>query len=130
MATSHRPQSGRVAAVGAPGAWRQRALLTQEQLADRSGVSVRTIRQLEAGQVRHPRSDTLRRLAAALGVTEEERAALATAIGGTGAHAPMASVGGAGCQLPMDVAGFTGRAGSLSWLDRLLTAGAEQRPRW
>jgi tetratricopeptide (TPR) repeat protein/DNA-binding XRE family transcriptional regulator len=126
MATSHRPQSGRVAAVGARlGAWRQRALLTQEQLADRAGVSVRTIRQLEAGQVHHPRSDTLRRLADALGLTEEERAALATAIGGTGAHAPMASVGGAGCQLPMDVAGFTGRADSLTWLDRLLTAGAE-----
>jgi tetratricopeptide (TPR) repeat protein/transcriptional regulator with XRE-family HTH domain len=123
MATSHRPHSGRVAAVGARlGAWRQRALLTQEQLADRAGVSVRTIRQLEAGQVRHPRSDTLRRLADALGLTEQERAALTTSIGGTGALAPMPSVGGAGCQLPMDVAGFTGRADSLTWLDRLLTA--------
>jgi tetratricopeptide (TPR) repeat protein/transcriptional regulator with XRE-family HTH domain len=124
MATSHRPQSGRVAPVGARlGAWRQRALLTQEQLADRAGVSVRTIRQLEGGQVHHPRSDTLRRLADALGLTEEERAALATAVGGTGALAPMPSVGGAGCQLPMDVVGFTGRSESLTWLDRLLTAG-------
>jgi tetratricopeptide (TPR) repeat protein/transcriptional regulator with XRE-family HTH domain len=125
MATSHRPPSGRVAPVGARlGAWRQRALLTQEQLADRAGVSVRTIRQLEAGQVRHPRSDTLRRLADALALTEEERAALATGIGGTGAIAPMPSVGAACCQLPMDVAGFTGRADSLTWLDRLLSGGA------
>jgi tetratricopeptide (TPR) repeat protein/transcriptional regulator with XRE-family HTH domain len=125
MATSHRPQSGRVAAVGARlGAWRQRALLTQEQLADRAGVSVRAIRQLEAGQVRHPRSDTLRRLADALGLTEQERAALAAPAEGAGAVAPEPSGGGAGCQLPMDVAGFTGRADSLTWLDRLLTAGA------
>ena len=125
MVTSDRAPSGWGAVVGARlGAWRQRALLTQEQLADRAGVSVRTIRQLEAGQVRHPRSDTLRRLADALGLTEQERAALAAPVEGAGAVAPMPSVGGAGCQLPMDVAGFTGRADSLTRLDRLLTAGA------
>jgi tetratricopeptide (TPR) repeat protein/DNA-binding XRE family transcriptional regulator len=125
MVTSDSAASGRAAAVGARlRAWRQRALLTQEQLADRAGVSVRTIASLEAGQVHHPRSNTLRRLADALGLTEQERAALTTPVAGAGAVAPMPAVGGAGCQLPMDVAGFTGRADSLTWLDRLLTAGA------
>ena len=125
MVTSDSAASGRAAVVGARlRAWRRRVLLTQEQLADRAGVSVRTIASLEAGRVRYPRSDTLRRLADALGLTEEERAGLTTAIGGTGGLAPMPPVGGVGCQLPMDVAGFTGRADSLTRLDRLLTTGA------
>jgi tetratricopeptide (TPR) repeat protein/transcriptional regulator with XRE-family HTH domain len=125
MVTSDSAASGRAAAVGARlRAWRRRVLLTQEQLADRAGVSVRTIAGLEAGRVRYPRSDTLRRLADALGLTEQERAGLTTATGGTGGLAPMPPVGGVGCQLPMDVAGFTGRADSLTRLDRLLTAGA------
>jgi transcriptional regulator with XRE-family HTH domain len=125
MITSNSAASGWSAVVGAwLRAWRRRLLLTQEQLADHAGVSVRTIADLEAGRVRHPRGDTLRRLADALGLTEQERAGLTTAIEGTGAVAPMPAVGGVGCQLPMDVAGFTGRADSLTRLDQLLTAGA------
>jgi tetratricopeptide (TPR) repeat protein/transcriptional regulator with XRE-family HTH domain len=56
---------------------RTRALLTQEQLAERARVSVRTVRNLEAGRIRRPRAGSLRLLADALGLTEAERALLA-----------------------------------------------------
>jgi DNA-binding XRE family transcriptional regulator len=49
-------------------ACRERALLSQEQLAERAGLSARTIRELEAGRVRRPRGATVRLLAHALGL--------------------------------------------------------------
>ncbi|HEY3003156.1 MAG TPA: BTAD domain-containing putative transcriptional regulator, partial [Kribbellaceae bacterium] len=48
---------------------RQRLGITQDELARRSGVSVRTLRHLELGQVAEPRADSLRRLTAVLGLT-------------------------------------------------------------
>jgi predicted ATPase/DNA-binding XRE family transcriptional regulator len=56
--------------------YRQRAMLTQEALAERSFVSVRTIRNIESGQV-VPQAASLRRLAGTLGLTAEETASLA-----------------------------------------------------
>jgi tetratricopeptide (TPR) repeat protein/transcriptional regulator with XRE-family HTH domain len=56
---------------------RTRALLTQEQLAERAHLSVRTVRNLEAGHIRRPRAGSLRLLAEALGLSEEERGLLA-----------------------------------------------------
>ena len=50
--------------------WRQRRLLTQEELAAKSGVGVNTIIRIEAGQ--WPRISTLRKLAATLEVTPDE----------------------------------------------------------
>ncbi|MBX7264901.1 helix-turn-helix transcriptional regulator [Micromonospora sp. Llam7] len=47
---------------------RQRASLTQEQLAERSGISVETIRKLEQGVRKSARMDTLHALARALGL--------------------------------------------------------------
>jgi tetratricopeptide (TPR) repeat protein/transcriptional regulator with XRE-family HTH domain len=105
-------------------AYRRRALLTQEQLAERAGVSVRTIRHLEAGQVGRPRSQTLSLLAAALGLTDPERAELVAAAGAIGAP-PRPSPAGPGSQLPMDVSGFTGRAEHLAQLDAWLPPGPE-----
>ncbi|MFB9717250.1 helix-turn-helix domain-containing protein [Planobispora longispora] len=55
-------------------AWRDRALLTQEQLADRAGVNVRTIRRLEGNAVGRPRSASIRSLIEALGLDPRERA--------------------------------------------------------
>jgi tetratricopeptide (TPR) repeat protein/transcriptional regulator with XRE-family HTH domain len=55
---------------------RTRALLTQEQLAERARLSVRTVRNLEAGRIRRPRAGSLRQLADALGLTEAERGLL------------------------------------------------------
>ncbi|WP_094191685.1 helix-turn-helix domain-containing protein [Streptomyces katrae] len=51
---------------------RSAAGLTQEELAERSGLSVRAIRDLEHGRVARPRRETLRLLATALGLPEEE----------------------------------------------------------
>ena len=50
---------------------RKRRLLTQEQLAERSGVGIATIVRVERNQV-EPRGSTIRKLAGALSVEPEE----------------------------------------------------------
>ena len=50
---------------------RKRKLLTQGQLAERSGVGIATIVRIERNQV-EPRGSTIRKLAAALEVEPEE----------------------------------------------------------
>src|SRR5215467_269629 len=50
-------------------ACRHRACLSQEQLAALADLSERTVRNLEAGQVRSPRTHTVRLLADALALT-------------------------------------------------------------
>ena len=50
--------------------WRQRRLLTQEELAQKSGVGVNTIIRVEAGQ--WPRGSTVKRLATALDVAPDD----------------------------------------------------------
>ena len=50
---------------------RKRKLLTQEQLADRSGVGIATIVRVERNQV-EPRGSTIRKLEEALNVEPEE----------------------------------------------------------
>jgi predicted ATPase/transcriptional regulator with XRE-family HTH domain len=52
---------------------RRRAGLTQEELAERAGLSVRGISDLERGANRTARGDTARRLAAALAIEGQER---------------------------------------------------------
>ncbi|MBM7086877.1 BTAD domain-containing putative transcriptional regulator [Micromonospora humidisoli] len=42
--------------------------LTQEQLAERAGISVRAVRDIEQGRVRNPRAESLRRIADAVGL--------------------------------------------------------------
>jgi transcriptional regulator with XRE-family HTH domain len=53
---------------------RQQTALTQEDLAERSGLSVRTIRRLETGESANPQLDTVRLLADALRLKPNERA--------------------------------------------------------
>jgi transcriptional regulator with XRE-family HTH domain len=48
--------------------YRQQAGLTQEELAEKTGLSVRAIRNLEAGRVRAPRQASVRMLADALAI--------------------------------------------------------------
>ena len=58
---------------------RQAAGLTQEELAARTGLSVRGLSDLERGVRAIPRKDTLRLLIEALGLVGAERAALVAA---------------------------------------------------
>jgi transcriptional regulator with XRE-family HTH domain len=58
---------------------RQAAGLTQEELAARAGLSRRGIADLELGVRQTPRRDTVALLAAALGLTGEERTGFETA---------------------------------------------------
>jgi tetratricopeptide (TPR) repeat protein/transcriptional regulator with XRE-family HTH domain len=112
-------------------ALRERALLTQEELAARSGISVGTIAGLESGRTRRPRSVSVWLLADALGLSAEDRAALRTAAGGEevprrdrAAAVPVVVP----AQLPPDLAEFTGREPYVKRLDELLPAGLESRP--
>lgn len=70
---------------------RDAAGLTQEELASRSGLSAKNISDLERGVRKRPYPHTVRSLADALKLSEEERAALIAAVpkrGGTPAAAP------------------------------------------
>ncbi len=59
---------------------REKAGLSQEDLAARAGLTGNTIGALERGERRHPYPATIRVLAKALGLTEDERAALASSV--------------------------------------------------
>ncbi|WP_197084845.1 ATP-binding protein [Saccharothrix sp. ST-888] len=108
--------------------YRLRAGLTQEELAERSGVSAHAISVLEAGR-RSPRLSSVSRLAAGLGLEPVERGQLIAAVGGP--DAPAAAAAGTGrpaerpdhraapCQLPYDTRLFTGRTRELEQLLRV-----------
>lgn len=53
---------------------RLRAGLSQEELAERSGISARAVSDLERGLRKHPRPETLRMLAGALELSDDDRA--------------------------------------------------------
>lgn len=103
--------------------------LTQEELADRAGLSVRTISHVETGRIARPRPATVRRLAEALALTgagleEFQRAATGISYPAAPAmksvterHEPGLAVP---AQLPPTHPGFTGRAEQLAQLDALL----------
>ncbi|GAA3936028.1 XRE family transcriptional regulator [Amorphoplanes auranticolor] len=70
--------------------YRLRAKLTQEELAARAGVGVRTVRDLERGRASRPQRTTVELLAAALGLAGADRLAFLAAARGqqAGASAP------------------------------------------
>ncbi|MGC7102882.1 helix-turn-helix domain-containing protein [Amycolatopsis lurida] len=88
-------------------AYRLRAGITQDVLADKSGVSVRTISLLETGKRKRPRLSSAGVLADALGLAAGERAAF---LGTTTSHTVTS---GAGSFLPRDVPDFIGRGDDL-----------------
>ncbi|WP_086829132.1 tetratricopeptide repeat protein [Allokutzneria sp. NRRL B-24872] len=91
---------------------RKRAGLTQEALAERSGISVSTIRGIETGKRGNPQLASVRMLARALDLTQAEQEELVAAASGTTA-APELPVPR---QLPAAPRGFTGRARELARL--------------
>ncbi|WP_410612859.1 ATP-binding protein [Amycolatopsis sp. lyj-109] len=102
--------------------WRERALLTQDQLAERAGLNVRTVRRLEAGEPLRPRSASVRSLAEALDLGPAELTTLTRAV--TGAPETPAPQGVRPRQLPADVDGFVGRASELAALTGIRAADA------
>ncbi|MGW3341688.1 AfsR/SARP family transcriptional regulator [Nonomuraea rubra] len=114
--------------------WRTRALLTQEQLAQRSGLNVRTIRRLEMHAQHRPRTASLSVLAKALKLDEVEEAQLIASARTAGEDAeaapspePPPSSITVPRQLPLGTAYFIGRDKELSALDATLAEGARAR---
>ena len=96
--------------------------LSQEELADRSGMSVRAIRSLEHSQVGRPRWASVSLLADGLGLSDAERTAFREAAAGSRGRADGAGEEGpsrvlvALSQLPPDIEDFTGREDALDWM--------------
>jgi tetratricopeptide (TPR) repeat protein/transcriptional regulator with XRE-family HTH domain len=105
---------------------RKAARLTQEELAQRAAVSVRTISYLESGKVASPHQQTVQLLADALDLTGPDRAAFlrAARLGPQWTAPEVTPAVGAPAQLPSDVYAFTGRDEELRRLDEL--AGADR----
>jgi LuxR family maltose regulon positive regulatory protein len=98
-------------------ACRERELLSQERLAERSGLSARTVRDLEVGRVRRPHAESVRLLADALHLAGWEReqfqvAARGSPRAGPPRAQPLASAPGNGTprQLTPGVADLVGRS--------------------
>lgn len=103
---------------------RRRERLTQEQLAERSGISARTITDVECGRVARPRRTTVRRLAEALGLdadarTAFEEAALRSRWTGPDAHPAAGSTAAVPHALPRPSVPFTGRAQEMARLRKI-----------
>lgn len=92
--------------------------MTQEELACRAGVSVRTVRDTESGRVRRPRTATVELLAVALGLGPAERAELVELSSREywteRAPEPTAVGDGRERQLPPAVAAFVGREAEIA----------------
>ncbi|HEY8284802.1 MAG TPA: helix-turn-helix domain-containing protein, partial [Chloroflexota bacterium] len=114
---------------------REQAGLSQEQLAERAGVSGQAIGALERGNRRRPYPATARRLADALGLSAEERDALLSAIprAGRGVGQSTAAVAGQErakdlgspvfSNLPSPLTILVGRDADLDAITRLLHGG-------
>jgi predicted ATPase/DNA-binding XRE family transcriptional regulator len=98
--------------------FRGAAGLSQEALAERAGLSRRGIADLERGARNFPYGETIRRLADALDLTPEQRAALLAA--GTRQSPPDAEAPSA---LPVDPSSLVGREREISDIQLLLKSG-------
>jgi len=100
---------------------RRRLSLSQEELAARSGISVRALRKIESSRTSMPRPFTVRLLADAFGLRGEERSAFYR----MAAEPPPSEVP---AQLPADVPALAGRSGELVALTRALDEARARRP--
>ena len=89
--------------------------LTQEELAERAGLSLRGISDLERGARRAPRRETVLLLAEALGLSEEKRAALELAVRKPAPFSdPLAGLPSRRSHLPAQTTPFIGREWEVS----------------
>jgi predicted ATPase/DNA-binding XRE family transcriptional regulator len=95
--------------------------LTQEELAERSGLSPRGISDLERGARLNPRLVTVRQLAAALELSDGDRAALEQAANRARMPVPRElAVPASRAHVPVQLTSFVGRDRELSEIQRLL----------
>lgn len=98
--------------------------MSQQELAERSGLSIRAISNLESGRTRWPYPDSVGRLADALALRDDERAAFTAAARRRLADGPDPRLhGGDGLiprPLPAPVPAFTGRGEELKILSQML----------
>ncbi|WP_433559714.1 helix-turn-helix domain-containing protein [Pseudonocardia xinjiangensis] len=99
--------------------FRHTAGLTLEDLAERSGVSVRTVSDLERGRSRNPHARTVTAIAGALRLSEDARGLLLAAAR-TGRPRPAPAPF---CELPPDIPDFTGRSAELAAVIAALAGG-------
>jgi predicted ATPase/DNA-binding XRE family transcriptional regulator len=112
-------QGGSQSALGSMlRAHRLRAHLSQVELAHRAGLSVDAVAALERGRRRNPRPYTVRALADALGLDDDQRSALADVAEGADA-VPI----GPPSTIPMPPSPIIGRDADIDELSRLLTTG-------
>jgi transcriptional regulator with XRE-family HTH domain/tetratricopeptide (TPR) repeat protein len=97
--------------------FRLRARLTQEALAEASGVSVRTIRGLESGARRNPQRSSLQQLADAMALSTDDREVLMAAVLGAPTSAAITS---GPRQLPASPTLFAGRQTEVAELTAML----------
>jgi len=104
--------------------YRAAAGLSQEELADRAGLSRRGISDLERGVRRSPYPATVRRLAAALGLAEPDRIVLLGAARTSNGAAVASAVGNADVlhNLPVQRTSFVGRAHETAAIRRQLAS--------
>ncbi len=104
---------------------RTRARLTQQELSDAAGLSLRTVSNLERAVAATPQKETVRLLADALHLIGPERVRFETAARGRPLQViSQAAAAAAMRSLPRDVASFTGRRQELEQLVKsAMTAG-------
>jgi predicted ATPase/DNA-binding XRE family transcriptional regulator len=88
---------------------REAAGLTQEELASRADLTAKAISMLERGERRRPYPHTVRSLADALELSDDERAALMAAVPRQGGEAPTGREALAGSALPRPATPLVGR---------------------
>jgi tetratricopeptide (TPR) repeat protein/transcriptional regulator with XRE-family HTH domain len=107
---------------------RGEARLTQEELAEATGLSTRSVSDLERGVATTPHRDTVRLLADALHLTGQARAEFEAVARGrpvtSGAYADGAVGAAAVRTLPRDIGSFTGRQRELGQLAEAAAAAA------
>ncbi|MEU8038645.1 helix-turn-helix domain-containing protein [Streptosporangium sp. NPDC049078] len=96
--------------------------LTLEQLAEASGVSARTLSDMERGRSKGSQHRTVTALADALGLDDADRDQLVELAREGRLRDRWARPTGL-CELPRSVGDFTGRAAGLAWTSELLRAG-------
>jgi tetratricopeptide (TPR) repeat protein/transcriptional regulator with XRE-family HTH domain len=128
--TASIPPSQDTAAFGARlRACRESAALSQQELAERAGLSAHAISDLERGRTRWPYPGTLRRVADGLGLRDAERVSFIAAAPRRPGRSTAAASTGDGHEtgghivprlLPAGVPGFTGRDAELAALSQVL----------